>query len=209
MDIEVENLGKRFNREWIFRNLDLNIPQGQKLAITGRNGSGKSTLLKILGAYSLQTEGKVSYFSNGRSIVEDQQLCINFAAPYFNLIEEFSLSEQLAFHQKFKEPVTDLNEALRIAGLYEARNKAIKDFSSGMKQRTKLILAFYFASDIICLDEPTSNLDEAGNDLFKSMMGNCDKNRSIIIASNLNFEIDLCHDKIILENYKSKHKILK
>ncbi|MFT6867638.1 MAG: ABC-type multidrug transport system ATPase subunit [Cyclobacteriaceae bacterium] len=210
MHIEIENLGKRFNRDWIFRNLNLKIAEGQKIAITGRNGSGKSTLLKILGSYSLHTEGAVSYLDKGVKLAaDDLQLKMNFAAPYFNLIEEFTLAELLVFHQKFKTANSNLDEVLKKAELSDAKNKSIKDFSSGMKQRTKLILAFSFDSEIIFLDEPTSNLDESGISLFQNMVKICDPKRTIVMASNLAHEIEMCEEKIILENFQPKYKILR
>lgn len=202
MDISIENLGKRFNREWIFRNLSLEISSGSKTAIIGNNGSGKSTLVKILGLYLLQSEGQVIYMKEGAPIkAEDPQLSINFAAPYFNVIEEYTLKEFLAFHSKFKMPNCDLDETLLTVGLSKEKNKPIKDFSSGMKQRVKLVLALCYEAAIIILDEPTSNLDEEGIAWFETKIAAM-RDQTLLIATNLQHEISLCKEKIILKNFK-------
>jgi ABC-type multidrug transport system ATPase subunit len=199
MNIELQGLGKRFHREWIFRDLTYQFVHGSKTAITGANGAGKSTLLKIIGNYTLQSEGKV-IFSEGGIItdVEDAQLSINFAAPYFNVIEEYTLVEFVNFHAKFKKPISDIDYTIDSIGLSAAKNKTIKDFSSGMKQRVKLILALCFESEIILLDEPTSNLDDEGIKWFERKI-NMIEHKTVIIASNLTNEIDLCDEKIILK----------
>jgi ABC-type multidrug transport system ATPase subunit len=199
MDIELQGLGKRFHRDWIFRDLSYQFAHGSKTAITGSNGAGKSTLLKILGNYTLQSEGKV-IFSKGGIITDDEdaQLSINFAAPYFNVIEEYTLVEFLNFHAKFKKPISNIDNAIDSIGLNGAKNKIIKDFSSGMKQRVKLILALCFESEIILLDEPTSNLDDEGIKWFEQKV-NAIEHKTVIIASNLTNEINLCDEKINLK----------
>lgn len=202
MDINIQNLGKRFNREWIFRNLSAEVAHGSKTAIIGANGSGKSTLLKILGSYTLQSEGNVIFSRDGQPITsEDPQLAINFAAPYFNVIEEYTLIEFLNFHSKFKQPIVDLEETLNDVGLTKAKHKIIKDFSSGMKQRVKLILALCYDADVIFLDEPTSNLDEEGITWFNSKIYSI-STKTILIATNLKHEIELCNEKLLLKNFK-------
>lgn len=203
MDISIQNLGKRFNREWIFRGLSVEISHGSKTAIIGSNGSGKSTLAKILGSYALQSEGQVTYIKEGLPITaEDPQLSINFAAPYFNVIEEYTLSEFLVFHSKFKLANCDIEETLITVGLAKSKHKPIKDFSSGMKQRVKLILALCYESEIIILDEPTSNLDEEGIVWFEEKIIEI-KDKTVLIATNLKHEIDLCQENILLKNFKA------
>jgi len=60
LSIAINNLGKKFNREWIFRNLSLTITEGQKLVILGGNGSGKSTLLQIFAGFVSPSEGRLT-----------------------------------------------------------------------------------------------------------------------------------------------------
>src|ERR1041385_7915454 len=98
MKIVLNNAGKRFSREWIFRNLNYEFNAGSSYAITGPNGSGKSTLLQIISASMLLNEGHAEW-SNGKTVEPDAvHLFISFAAPYLELIEEMTPKEFLHFH---------------------------------------------------------------------------------------------------------------
>ena len=146
MEIRLSNLGKRFNRDWIFRNLTLNLESGTACAVTGPNGSGKSTFLKVISGYMPPTTGEVAFFKDNKILDQDDWYRnIAFAAPYLELIEEFTLNEFLNFHFKFKKRRDDLtNEAIvQRIGLDAASDKFISDFSSGMKQRLRLATAFF------------------------------------------------------------------
>ena len=102
LKIHLEEASKRFQYEWIFKNLSLELSQGDSLAITGSNGSGKSTLLKCLSGVIPITSGKIDYLVSGKSISEtDWFSFLTISAPYMELPEEFSLKELLTFHFKF------------------------------------------------------------------------------------------------------------
>ncbi|WP_258103325.1 ABC transporter ATP-binding protein [Marinoscillum sp. MHG1-6] len=195
MQIQLENIGKKFGKEWIFRGVDLTIVSGERLAITGSNGAGKSTLLRIMGSYMTPTEGKILLDQKDLKHEDDSQLSFNFAAPYYHLIEEYTLSELLSFHEKFKKPTSNIDELVETSGLYKARSKFVKDFSSGMKQRVKLILALGFDADVVLLDEPTTNLDRSGINWFKNLFDTQYEKRTLVIASNLAEEIAMCDDE--------------
>jgi ABC-type multidrug transport system ATPase subunit len=164
MNISLQNIGRRFNKQWIFKGIDFQFEQDQKYAILGPNGSGKSTLLSILLGNLSPSEGKLTYLNPDEVKVEEIYQYISFAAPYLDLIEEFTLQETIAFHFQFKGYSEGLNAAsvLELLGLQKSQDKALKHFSSGMKQRTKLALACCSNSPILLLDEPTSNLDAQG-----------------------------------------------
>src|SRR5665213_2617606 len=141
----LENIGRRFNRDWIFRSIDYTFNSGTSYAILGPNGSGKSTLLQLLNGSLSPSSGKINYFFNETAVeIDEVYHHLSFAAPYLELIEEFTLSEVIDFHFKFKsyKPGIDKNAVIEILGMYDNRNKLIKYFSSGMKQRLKLALAF-------------------------------------------------------------------
>lgn len=168
------------------------------MAITGRNGAGKSTLLKIIGGYIAPTEGQVI-----RSEKENNfQTHFSFAAPYMNLIEEFTLSEHLAFHGHFKKPLITREEMINKSGLEEASNKFISEFSSGMKQRLRLAMAFFFQSEVILLDEPGSNLDAQGMELYQELIQNFSLERPVIIASNQQEEYKMCNKVLKIEKFQ-------
>ena len=97
--IQAEGLSKRFNREWIFKNLNFTFQAGKTYAITGPNGSGKSTLLQILWGQLPQTSGTLSYSIENKTISGEEIFRhVSIAAPYMDLIEEFTLTEQIQFH---------------------------------------------------------------------------------------------------------------
>lgn len=167
--ITADQLGKKYRKEWIVRRVDLVLTAGSSYTFVGPNGSGKSTLLQLLAGSLPATEGTLSYTDAGRVLEpEHWYRQISLAAPYLELVEELTLDELLTFHQTFKPfkaGLTPERVAERLL-LSHARHKEIKFFSSGMKQRVKLGLAFFSESPVVILDEPTSNLDRQGFDWY-------------------------------------------
>ncbi|HYF67950.1 MAG TPA: ATP-binding cassette domain-containing protein [Ohtaekwangia sp.] len=187
LSITCNDLGKRFNREWIFRRLSYTFEPGNIYAITGPNGSGKSTLLQILWGQSPPTVGKIAYQLNNTDVpVEEIFNHVSIATPYMDLIDEFTLEEQLRFHFKLKTPYggITIDELMERMYLTHAHDKFIGNFSSGMRQRVKLALAFYTKSDMIFLDEPGTNLDKQAFEWYCHQLKNANPNALILIASN-------------------------
>jgi ABC-type multidrug transport system ATPase subunit len=203
MKIVAENLGKRFNREWIFKHFSFTIEQGKTYAITGPNGSGKSTLSQILWGQVPQTAGTLQYVDNEKPVsITDVFQHISIAAPYMDLIDEFTLDEAVAFHFKFKRPAgIPVADVVARMELTHARDKKIAAFSSGMKQRLKLALAFYSDTQLLFLDEPTTNLDQTATAWYLANLA-AQKDRTIIIASNQEEEYPSNSVKINLSEYK-------
>ncbi|WP_207533544.1 ABC transporter ATP-binding protein [Desertivirga arenae] len=206
MRIELNHIGRRFNREWIFRNLDYVFEQGISYAILGANGSGKSTLLQVVAGNLSPSEGKISYLRQEQQL--DEELIYNYlsiASPYLELIEEFTLTELINFHFNFKSYHPDLNTkaVIELLGFEKSKHKPIKYFSSGMKQRTKLALAFCADTPFLLLDEPTANLDNQGIDWYKSFVKHFSSNRLVIICSNQEHEYDFCEQTLNIQDYKT------
>ncbi len=187
LTIQVNDLSKRYNREWIFKNLNYTFQSGKTYAITGPNGSGKSTLLQVLWGQLPQTSGSVSYASSNKTIpVEDIFSQVSIATPYMDLIEEFTLEEQLRFHFRMRTMRSGLTLETMLDKLYlgHAKDKTISNFSSGMKQRLKLGLAFYTEANAIFLDEPGTNLDEQAFAWYHDNLKQLPKDKLVFIASN-------------------------
>jgi ABC-type multidrug transport system ATPase subunit len=204
MTLSAENLGKRFNREWIFRNFNHSFQPGV-YAITGPNGSGKSTLLQVLWGQLPPTSGNLKYSDSNQNIpVEDiyKHLCI--AAPYMDLVEEFTLLEILKFHFGFKSirEGKSVEQVLDLMELSHARHKIISHFSSGMKQRLKLGLAFFSDVKMVCLDEPTTNLDKASIAWYWRNFILMRPGTMVFIASNQESEYPAEATKINLADFK-------
>ena len=209
MKIALRQIGKKFGREWIFSKLDWQFETGTPTAITGHNGSGKSTLLHIIAAIHPPTKGEVSYAIDGKDIPADDIFrYMSMAAPYMELIEEFSLEEAIRFHFRFKsmrKPMATRDLAAQIM-LDHALHKPVRDFSSGMKQRLRLGLAFHSNTPVLLLDEPTSNLDRAGFEWYMSQIEPLLKNTCIIIGSNQPEEYSFCNDQLDVNSFKKKKR---
>jgi ABC-type multidrug transport system ATPase subunit len=205
LNITLHNTGKRFNREWIFRQLNYNFLQGQSYAITGFNGSGKSTLLQIIAGATMHSEGVINYTQKPKGEIITQETAyqqIAIAAPYLELIEEMTANEFLTFHAAFKSLTKPFNDILTAVGLEKSAEKQIRYYSSGMKQRLKLAQAFFSNTSVLLLDEPTTNLDEDGLAIYKKLWLENTSNRLIIVSSNDKKEYENCNDVIFLGDYK-------
>ncbi|MDA0195069.1 MAG: ABC transporter ATP-binding protein [Bacteroidetes bacterium] len=205
LKIECSDLSKKFIYEWVFKGLNYSFDSGQSYAFTGPNGSGKSTLAQTITGYFTPSSGRISYYKDDQEIPVDEVFRqLTFASPYMELIEEFTLDEMLKFHFKFKEPLEglDINNLKEMMNLDGVSKKQVKNFSSGMKQRLKLGLAFFSKSTLLILDEPTTNLDSAGVDWYLSQIDKFCKNRLVIVCSNLEREYQFCDHTINLSDWK-------
>ena len=206
MNISVRDLGKKYIKQWVFRNLDFDFKTGTSYAITGPNGSGKSTLLQIITGFFPPTSGTVVYQSGEGALIKEEDYFrhLDIVTPYLELIEEFTLKEFLDFHFKFKKLKQGLSieEVVEKMYLSKDENKLIKNFSSGMKQRLKLGIAFYSQSPICFLDEPTSNLDEQGVSWYLEHVKEIINRKLVIISSNQKLEYDFCEQGIHIPDFK-------
>lgn len=205
MEIVLEDIGKRFNSQWIFKGLSHSFLSGSASALTGNNGSGKSTLLQIIYNFQTFSRGKIAWHLQGLPLAEEALPGkISFAAPYLELPEEFSLDEMLRFHFNIvpPKPEVSFNEMLQAAGLAGQEKKYIKHFSSGMKQRLKLLLAFNSHTPLLLLDEPCSNLDEKGIHWYKQTLAEILGTRTVIVASNQTYEYEGCQTIINVSQFK-------
>jgi ABC-type multidrug transport system ATPase subunit len=209
IEIQLSGIAKKYQTEWVFRNVSFHISPGSKWAIKGGNGSGKSTLLNCIAGKTPITEGNLLYIHHGMSIPnEDFFKFLVIAAPYLELPEEFSLIELLQFHFKFKRPFLNMPLKTMVEEMYlDAHiHKPISQFSSGMKQRVKLGLCFFSDVPLILLDEPTSNLDELGKKWYEKMIEKYTTERTVIISSNEEREYSFCDQIIPIEDFKIKRK---
>lgn len=206
ISIHAKEAGKKFGKEWIFRNVSLDIAPSDKVVILGLNGSGKSTLLQALTGYLSLNKGELYFAENNQKIdSEKQHSLISLASPYLELVEDFTLQEQIEHAAIYKPFIKDLSihQIVELSGLAAHKNKYIKLFSSGMKQRLKLTLAILADTPILFLDEPTTNLDATVINWYKDMIGGYAKNKTIIVCSNsIKEEYEFCNRVIRMEDFK-------
>ena len=204
MKIILSDAGKRFNREWVFRHFDYSFFSAQSYAITGPNGSGKSTLLQFIAGAIMPSEGKIAYYTDNDKPVSELHPLLSIAAPYLETIEEMTASEFFRFHQGFKPlySVLGIPQILERVGLGDAADKQIRYYSSGMKQRIKLAQAFFSDTPVLLLDEPTTNLDAGGIQLYHELIRDHTGGRLVIISSNDPFEYSFCKNAINMSSLK-------
>jgi ABC-type multidrug transport system ATPase subunit len=211
MKVSLTDAGKRFNRDWIFRHIDYTFETGNSYAIIGPNGSGKSTLLQILSGSMELSEGKSIWEINSTQLTnEDIYKYVSICAPYLEVVEEMTLKEFFEFHCSFKPFLTSTNidSVISVTGLAEAANKQIRYYSSGMKQRVKLAQAIFSDTPFLLLDEPCTNLDTAGIELYHNLIKEYGKNRLIIVSSNDETEYSFCTKRINITAYKKPSEII-
>ena len=205
MTISLSDAGKRFNREWIFRHFTYQFIQGQSYAITGANGSGKSTLLQVLSGSMHFNEGKCEWSTNNTPIpAEKIYLHVSICAPYLEVVEEMTVTEFLDFHQGFKKflPGITTASAIESVGLKAAADKQIRYYSSGMKQRVKLAQCIFSDTAIVLLDEPCTNLDLTGIELYNQLIETYCQQRLVVVCSNDKTEYGFCKEILNISDYK-------
>ena len=206
MKIQLNNVGKRFRYEWIIQGINLSLLCPGTYAVTGPNGSGKSTLLKLISGYLSPSSGKLLYTDEqGKDISRDQiYQRVVFAAPYIDLIESFSMVEVLEFHQQFTpfKPNWPIPRIISDLHLPISPKAPIQQYSSGMKQRLKLAMAILSTSQLLLLDEPTTNLDAQGIRWYQELVQNHLQDRMVIIASNAEADFHFCDQQINILQYK-------
>ena len=196
------NLSKSFDGFIsIFSSINADLHNEEVLGLIGWNGSGKSTLMKILSGTLMPSSGTLTFHYDGKELDKEHlPMHIGFIAPYLTVYEEFSPKEHarifcemsgVAFDESWYESL------IAIVGLKEHESRPIKAFSSGMKQRVKYLLAMIRKNPILLLDEPSTNLDSKGQEIFRTILNmHKEMGGGTIIATNEQAETQFC-DRII------------
>lgn len=205
MKITLSGAARRYNFEWVFKNLNAIFESGQCVALIGHNGSGKSTLLQVLSGVLGLSEGTISFEKEGHPIdssevYKELVLC----APYLDLPSTFTMREVLEMHFKRKPilPNYTVDSVVEAIGLQKAANKTLNQLSSGMRQRVKLATALFADVPLILLDEPCSNLDAAGIEWYRGVVEAVKVEKLIFIASNDPQEYDFSDLSIRITDFK-------
>lgn len=178
-----KGVGKRYGRRWIFRDLDLQVPPQQILAITGANGAGKSTLIKVLAGLISPSAGSVQCAER-----------MGYMALDMALYQSLTAREHLEWTAACRGCDDRATELLNQFGLENAGNKRIEAFSSGMKARLKLAIAVQHHPEILLLDEPTAPLDDEGKAVVQKLLES--RAFAVILATNDREERGWCDEQI-------------
>lgn len=204
--LQLESVTKRFGRRLIFDDINVLYENSGVYGIEGPNGSGKSTLMKMLSGIIAPNKGKISHISSENEIdSDDLHSHIGFVSPYLVLYDEFSAEENIQLLMKIRNKRNDVSKAdllFQKFQLEDRKKDLLKTYSSGMKQRLKFIFALAHSPQLILLDEPTSNLDDAGKETVYSIIKEESQSKIVIIASNEKQDLSYCSQILNLKNYK-------
>ncbi|TKI53089.1 ABC transporter ATP-binding protein [Lysinibacillus mangiferihumi] len=192
--IETVNLCKKYKTTYAVKDLNLQVKKGEIYGFLGPNGSGKTTSIKMLLGLIKATAGSVTLF--GKQLESDRNHILKKVGA---LVESPSYYGHLTGYENLKIIQRMLNvsekrieEVLNIVRLTKAKNKLVKQYSLGMKQRLGIAIALLGKPELLILDEPTNGLDPAGiheiRDLIKSLPET--DGITILISSHLLSEID-------------------
>jgi ABC-type multidrug transport system ATPase subunit len=208
MQVTCTDIQKKFVGQTVLARFSYIFESGKQYTLTGKNGSGKSTLLQLIAGYQLPNKGTIEYKSGSTPIDPSEMYTyMSIAGPSVELIEEFTLIEHLHFHTQFKplrKGFTPEN-CIQYLRLESHQNKAIRFFSSGMKQRLKILLALVSDCTLVILDEPCTNFDAETIAWYQSFTNQIiqDFNPTLIIASNDPQEYQFLQSEILsMENFK-------
>ncbi|OGU47475.1 MAG: ABC transporter ATP-binding protein [Ignavibacteria bacterium GWB2_36_8] len=201
-----ESVNKTFGRRLIFRDINFKLNSSTIFGISGPNGSGKSTLVKTIANIISPSSGKLVHSINGTEIKPEKlHNYIGLVSPYLVLYDEFTAYENLNYFSEIRGISFDkekVDELLNKFLLFNRKDDLVKTYSSGMKQRLKFIFALMHSPQLIILDEPTSNLDDEGKEVVYQLVKEEGSRNVVIVASNEKTDLNLCTNKIDLNDYK-------
>jgi heme ABC exporter ATP-binding subunit CcmA len=172
-------LGKRYGEKRVLRGIDLALPRGGFLVVTGPNGSGKTTLLRICAGLAQPTEGTIE-----RGAARAQ---VGYLAHEPLVYRELTAFENLELYGRLyrvPERRERIGMLLERFGLWDARHERVASYSRGMTQRLALCRVLLHEPELLVLDEPYSSLDEAGAELLDAQLAELRGERTFLLATH-------------------------
>lgn len=200
--IQAHSLSKRYENNLVFKDLSFETVS-PVVGIAGENGAGKSTLLKILAGLLKPASGFIQWKKDGLEWdYTEFKKSLGFLAPYVQLYEELTVYENLAFILKLRNQgcMDKIEGLLSSLDAIQFAHSRYASLSTGQQQRAKLAAALVYEPHVLMMDEPGSNLDAKGKKNVEEIVERYRSTDSmIVIASNLNYELDLCDQVIELK----------
>ena len=169
MFLEIKQIKKAFgqgeSRVEVLRGIDLSLKRGEFCVLLGPSGSGKSTLLNIIGGIDSADSGEIVIGGEPMSHMRERQLTmyrrkhLGYVFQMYNLIPNLTVRENIEVGSYLSDKPLDVDELLRLLGLWEHRGKVPSQLSGGQQQRTAIGRAVVKNPDILLCDEPTGALD--------------------------------------------------
>lgn len=208
MEIRVENLTKKYDKNVVIDSLSMNIPSGSIYGFIGPNGAGKTTTMRMMIGL-LNGNGGTTYYDGKDITLDKNELLKNIGVfisrpSYYGNLTAY---ENLSYIQKvLDKPIKEVDRVLNLVELINAKDKLVKKYSLGMKQRLGLAFAFLNDPEVLILDEPTNGLDPRGIHDMRELLVNLSKNcgKTILISSHNISEIEMIADDICIINHGKK-----
>ncbi|MBW1667480.1 MAG: ABC transporter ATP-binding protein [Deltaproteobacteria bacterium] len=199
--LELVNIHKSFTHNGlvinVLRGIDLVVPQGASLAITGASGVGKSTLLNVMGTLEPPTQGSVTFENRNVYAMNEAELCrlrnntIGFVFQFHHLLPEFNALENtlmpaLIARLNRKEATKMAERILSKMGLEKRLKHRIGELSGGEQQRVAIARALIMKPKLLLADEPTGNLDMATGEEIADLLVklNEEEDLTLVIATH-------------------------
>jgi heme exporter protein A len=196
------SITQKFNQRVIFASISFEISSGQSLLLTGPNGSGKTTLVRIICQLQRPYQGKVEFRHKGEVLEwNDVSRQIGLVGPYLQLYNNLTAFENYRFFSRIRNIAPDPGYFRRLMDQFGLKGRELDElqtFSSGMLQRMKYLIALLHRPEILVLDEPNANLDEAGASIVYQLMNDQKKEKILILATNEPKEFQFGEQKISL-----------
>lgn len=203
MEIKLISYNKKIKEDYVLKDINYTFKQGNIYGLIGKNGSGKTMLLKAMSGFLKPSNGKV--------IVNDQELYLKEEFPKdmgvmignCEYIKDMTCKDNLKYLASLLKKIDDdrINEVIDIVNLTDEKDKLVKKYSLGMKQKLGIAQAIMEYPKILLLDEPFNGIDNESVSKIKKYLCSIKKDTIIIIATHYKEDIDNFCDSIIkLEN---------
>lgn len=203
MEIKLIGYNKKIKEDYVLKDINYTFKQGNIYGLIGKNGSGKTMLLKAMSGFLRPSNGKV--------IVNDQELYLKEEFPKdmgvmignCEYIKDMTGKDNLKYLASLLKKIDDdrINEVIDIVNLTDEKDKLVKKYSLGMKQKLGIAQAIMEYPKILLLDEPFNGIDNESVSKIKKYLYSIKKDTIIIIATHYKEDIDNFCDSIIkLEN---------
>ena len=205
MNFKIEGLAKSFSKKNVLKDITFNFESGKIYGLLGRNGAGKTTLFNCLNKDMKFDSGKVSIEENFKErelAAEDIGYVLSTpTVPEFLTGREF-LKFFLDIHKKNLKEVKTIDEYFDFMSIdKEDRDKLLKDYSHGMKNKMQMLINIIAEPNILLLDEPLTSLDVVVAEEMKELLKSIKKDRIIIFSTHImDLALDLCDEIVLLHN---------
>ncbi len=205
MKLKIENLSKSFNKKSVLKNISFSFESGKIYGLLGRNGAGKTTLLNCLNKDMKFDSGNVTIEENfkERNLIPDDigYVLSTPTVPEFLTGKEF-LKFFLDIHKKNLKNVNTIDEYFNFMSIDPMdRDKLLKDYSHGMKNKMQMLINIIAEPNILLLDEPLTSLDVVVAEEMKELLKSVKKDRIIIFSTHImDLALDLCDEIVLLHN---------